>query len=248
MSTKFFGSIAVVFFLLPAFAHADVVISEIMYDVPGSDSGREWIEVHNTGESAVDISGWKLFESGISHKIIPEKSAVIESGGYAVIADNVVAFRKDWPTYAGIIFESAFSLKNTGEILSLKNASSTVLFETNYETRVAKGDGNSLNNVGATWEARMPSPGGTVHASAVIAKAKPLSGNREATEVVQKSDSAGKARAVSNTASMASFQGSDSSGIIPWALALLGVIGLGVAALMFQRKSRGSGYTIIEEK
>lgn len=248
MSIKFFASSAAVFFLLPAFANADIVISEIMYDVPGSDSGREWIEIQNTGKSEVDITGWKLFESGAHHKITPEQSASIPSGGYAVIADNISAFREDWPSYTGVIFDSAFSLKNTGEALVLKNASSTLLFETTYEARGAKGDGNSLNPVGSTWEARTPSPGATVHASAVIPEAKELSGNRESIGTVQKGDSAGDPRVVSNTASAASFQGSDSSGIIPWALALLGVIGLGVVAVLFQGKSRGSGYTIIEEK
>lgn len=84
-----------------------------------------------------------------------------------------------------------------------------------------------------------------VGANAVISE---NAGNRNETQMVQESDSAGSPRAVSNTASAGSFQGSDSSGMIPWALALLGVIALGSTALLFQGKSRGSGYSIIEEK
>src|SRR5438105_3103548 len=52
--------------LLPTATFAQVVISEIMYDAPGSDSHAEWIELQNTGDSAVDISKWKL-NDGSNH-------------------------------------------------------------------------------------------------------------------------------------------------------------------------------------
>jgi hypothetical protein len=36
-------------FLIPAFAEASITINEIMYDVEGSDTDREWIELKNNG-------------------------------------------------------------------------------------------------------------------------------------------------------------------------------------------------------
>lgn len=246
MWTSFFASIFL-FFLFPVFAYADVIISEIMYDVPGSDSGREWIEIQNTGTETVDITGWKLFEDEVNHKIVAETSARIPAGGYAIIADNPTTFRTDHPSFSGLIFDSAFSLKNTGESLALKNASSTLLFEAIYETRYGKGDGNSLNRIGSGFEARIPSPGATLNTSAFTPKVSETKGNSVESAGVQESDSADISRAVSNTASASSF-GGESSGMIPWVLALFGVIALGSAALLFQGTSRGSGYSIIEEK
>ena len=47
---------------------AQIEITEIMYDVPGSDAGREWIEIHNTGNTT-DLTDWRFFESGSNHKL-----------------------------------------------------------------------------------------------------------------------------------------------------------------------------------
>lgn len=248
MSTRFFASFFFVFFFVPACASANVVISEIMYDAPGSDSGREWIEIQNAGAHPEDITGWKFFEDGAHHKITALTSAVIPAAGYAVIADNPTAFRADWPTYAGLLFDSSFSLKNIGEPLALKNASSSVMSEIVYETQLAKGDGNSLNLVGGVFEARTPSPGASPLPSALLPKNKESKGNLTTKLAVQEVDSVEKIRAVPNTAAAGSFQEGAYSGMIPWALALLGVIALGSVALLFQGTSRGSGYSIIEEK
>ena len=44
---------------LPSVLHADVIISEVMYDPPGSDIQQEYIELQNTGSAPVDITKWK---------------------------------------------------------------------------------------------------------------------------------------------------------------------------------------------
>lgn len=48
------------FFLCTTTANAQVVLSEV-YPAPTSEE-TEWIELFNTSDVAVDISGWKLFE------------------------------------------------------------------------------------------------------------------------------------------------------------------------------------------
>ncbi len=55
----------------PVIVHAEVIISEIMYNPQGTDLdttvtpniSREWAELYNTGSSAVDISGWQFGDS-----------------------------------------------------------------------------------------------------------------------------------------------------------------------------------------
>ena len=48
--------------LLPAAALADVVISEVMASNGVYEDGEsyDWVELHNDGRSAVDLSGWYL--------------------------------------------------------------------------------------------------------------------------------------------------------------------------------------------
>ena len=46
--------------LLPCAADARVVINEIFYHAPDGIEDLEYIELHNSGEDAVDLSGWKF--------------------------------------------------------------------------------------------------------------------------------------------------------------------------------------------
>ena len=62
---KKFCAALLLMLLLPACALAEVVISEIMTSNGTYESGHayDWIELHNTGKSTVDISGWYLSDS-----------------------------------------------------------------------------------------------------------------------------------------------------------------------------------------
>lgn len=66
----------------------DLVITEIMADPPGADSGREWFEIHNGSGSDVELRGSILLYSrqdGSSSKVHEiARSWVLPPGGYAV--------------------------------------------------------------------------------------------------------------------------------------------------------------------
>ncbi|OGG91116.1 hypothetical protein A3H16_04290 [Candidatus Kaiserbacteria bacterium RIFCSPLOWO2_12_FULL_53_8] len=171
-SNIFFYGALVIVGLMPgaAFAQAptvpsgQVVITEIMYDLSsGSDSGREWIEIFNSGTAPVKLTGWKMFENGTNHKIAAVSGGdSIAPSTYAVIADNSAKFRADWPNFSGQLFDSTFSLGNDGETIALHTASSTDINSVSYQSSLgAAGDGNSLNRApgDASFIARSPSPG-----------------------------------------------------------------------------------------
>lgn len=147
--------------LTPTLVSAEVVINEIMYDIPGTDTDREWIEVQNTGAEAVDLSTYKFFEANTNHGLtVSQGSAVIASGGYAVIADVPTNFLADWPGFSGVIFDSSFSLGNTGETLALKNADGVEVSSVSYMSEWgAVGDGNSLQKASSGFLAAPPTPG-----------------------------------------------------------------------------------------
>lgn len=158
--------------LIPSTAVAQVVVTEIMYDLSsGSDSGREWIELYNMGTMPVTLPTWKIFENSTNHKIVAVSGGeTLASASYAVIADNPGKFKTDWPHYAGQLYESAFSLGNDSETIVLLNASSTDIDVVSYQSVWgASGDGNSLNRlVGqANFVPRSPSPGSALSATAL---------------------------------------------------------------------------------
>ncbi len=150
-----------------------VVISEIMYDLPGADTvgsaSREWIEVKNTGTSPVDMTGWKLFD-GSNHVLNPpsienggQGTLIIESGGFAVISANAPQFIIDNPSYSGTLIDSVLSLNNEGDTVKICSATcsaSTVVSEVTYTSALgASGDGNSLQLYQSGWIATSTTPG-----------------------------------------------------------------------------------------
>ena len=83
----------------PARAFAAVQFTEVMYDAPGADTGREWLEVTNAGAVAVDTAGYKLFESGVNHGLIlVQGTTTLAAGESAVITANPQKFLADYPS------------------------------------------------------------------------------------------------------------------------------------------------------
>ena len=141
-------------------ASTEIRITEIMYDLVGSDSGREWVEIFNAGSSAVNLEGWKFYEDNTNHSLNLIRGSVnLEAGGYAIIVDDSNKFLQDWPQYTGALFDSSFSLSNSGETIAIKNGD-TVIDEVNYNSsQGANGDGNSLQLINNQWLPTAPTPG-----------------------------------------------------------------------------------------
>ncbi len=152
--------------LVPAISHGQVYINEIMYDLSGSDTGREWVEVYNGGGVGVDIAGWKFLESvSASNHALTQIQGVslIPAGGFAVISVDPTKFLLDVPGFSGNLFKASFSsLNNTGSTVVLKDGSGTVVDQAVYTSdQGANGDGNSLQKNSASWISATPTPGAT---------------------------------------------------------------------------------------
>jgi uncharacterized protein YoxC len=145
-----------------------LVINEIMYDLKGGDQDREWIEILNMSDKKVDVSSWKLCEQDTNHSLkIIQGGSALDPGAYAVIVANQTEFLNDNAGYAGILFDSSFSLNNTGESVSLKNGS-FIIDELEYNSEWgARGDNNSLQKINPerasndpeNWQPALPTPG-----------------------------------------------------------------------------------------
>lgn len=159
----YFSILLFIFLVVPHLAGAQVVFSELMYDLAeGSDGGREWVEVFNESGSSVDLTTWKLYEAESNHRISEFQGGVqLASGMYAVIADNPTKFLADNPGYSGLLFDSAFSLSNTGETLMLRDADVVDRDVVVYTSEMgASGDGQTLQRTAAgAFAPAAPTPG-----------------------------------------------------------------------------------------
>lgn len=116
--------------LFPSAALAAVTVIDVHYDVPGSDTKREWVQF-STDTAIPDIRTWRFLEGGVRHKIAGEGAAVPANTTFVLAAD-IPSFRADNPEYSGLVFDTAMSLSNSGETFSLLDASSTVVVSQTY--------------------------------------------------------------------------------------------------------------------
>ena len=143
--------------------YAQVVMTEIMYDAAGTDTGREWVEVQNTGAASIDLTTWKFFEANVNHGIdqVDGYAKELLAGEFGVVISDKAKFLLDYPSFAGKLFKSSFSLTNTiGEALAFKDETSVVRDQFTYDvTAGAAGDGNTLQKNGSLWVAALANPG-----------------------------------------------------------------------------------------
>jgi hypothetical protein len=116
-----------------------------MYDPKDSDVGREWLEIYNSSDNDVDLSGWKFFEAGVNHGITLSKGDfVLSSGEYAILAENAEKFLGEYSSYGTALLDSSFSLSNDGESIALKNKEGEIVDGVAY-LRAMGGNGNDYS-------------------------------------------------------------------------------------------------------
>ncbi|PIT96680.1 hypothetical protein COT82_01855 [Candidatus Campbellbacteria bacterium CG10_big_fil_rev_8_21_14_0_10_35_52] len=157
--------VAIVFFALFETANAQVIINEIMYDLEGSDTKREWIEIYNNSSNQIDLTDWK-FNDGSNHilNIPPEKggqgSIIIQPYNYAILASDAVTFLSEHSSFSGTIIDTVMSLNNTQDTLALIDLGGVTVDSVTYTSDLgAIGDGNSLQLILESWKALSPTQG-----------------------------------------------------------------------------------------
>ena len=123
-----------------------VVINEIHYHPPftppsGDCTARcsdraQWLELHNPGTEAVDLTGWRLTRA-ISYTF---DGVSIPAGGFLVVAADIAEFSSLHPGVANVVGDWIGRLSHSSETIVLRNALN------NPVDRVEYGDGGPLND------------------------------------------------------------------------------------------------------
>jgi len=126
--------IASVAAMAPFAVSAQMVITRIMYDPPGADTGHEWVELLNTGTSSVHLTGLRLRVGNANHKIIPlSGDGTLGTGAHAAIAQDSALFSQDNAGFAGPVFRASFSLTNTNGTVEIVDKSGAVIASKSYQ-------------------------------------------------------------------------------------------------------------------
>ncbi|MDX9752566.1 MAG: lamin tail domain-containing protein [bacterium] len=131
---------------------AGVVINEIMYNPSTKVSDEEFLELYNSGQETVDLSGW-AFDSGIDF-VIPE-GTLLPADGYLVICRNEFRLRQKYALAAAVLSCGNYApsnLSNSGEQIRLIDREGNRVNQVSYTDSFpwpieADGDGSSLELV-----------------------------------------------------------------------------------------------------
>ncbi|NQU19688.1 MAG: lamin tail domain-containing protein, partial [Candidatus Nealsonbacteria bacterium] len=171
-------------FATPAAANrpGDVAINEIHLNPDVDTEQVEFVELHNWGSRAMDLSGWS-FTDGVSYTFPPDTN--LAAGGYLVVSQDPAAVQAKF----GVASLGPYigQLNNDGEKLALRDAAGDMRDEVDYQLgfpwpTVGDAPGSSFelihpamdNDLGGSWRssdaAIGPTPGA---ASSVLATVAP---------------------------------------------------------------------------
>jgi hypothetical protein len=150
-----------------ATGRAQVVINELHYAPKDKTKPLEFVELHNAGDAAVEVGGWK-FADGV--KFVFPAGTKIAPKSFVCVAANPAAFQKEYGFAPLGPWEG--KLKNGGEKIVLASTSGAKVDEVTFDVghpwpTQARGHGPSLELVNAklnraaagSWRAGGPTPG-----------------------------------------------------------------------------------------
>ena len=105
-----------------------VLINEIMYHPSSQNDSEEFIELHNTTDTAVNLSEWE-FKSAVRFTF---PDATIGAGEYLVVAADLAAFEALYPTVTNVVGGWSGRLSNHTEKIELVNAAGDTIDEVTY--------------------------------------------------------------------------------------------------------------------
>jgi hypothetical protein len=122
--------------LLPAQLLAQVALSEVLYNEPGSNTSLEWIELYNRADSAIDLNNIMIVTG--SDTTAFSHSSIVPAREYIILArrllssDNAPSFEGHWGDSSGFWGDSPRENYPAFEAnMSLSNASGTVYLLSN---------------------------------------------------------------------------------------------------------------------
>ncbi len=111
----------------------DIVINEIMYNDSEENESGDWIELYNSADYDIDLSGWKIKDEDNSHEFTFTSGTEIESGSYIVIASDLEAFNSQYELTSGLYGELGYNLAGGSDQVRLFDSSGFLVDSLEYQ-------------------------------------------------------------------------------------------------------------------
>ncbi len=122
-----------------ATSNSDILISEVFYDTPGTDSQEEWLELYNRSVSTIDLSGWTITDNnGTGTTYTIPTNTTIDASTHITIAKNSAGFFALY-SYEADVYGGIPDLNNGGDALLLKDGSGALVDAVAWEGGASAG-------------------------------------------------------------------------------------------------------------
>lgn len=145
-----------------------VVINEVHYDADPKTEAAEFIELHNAGDLAIDLSGWSIV--GVGDYLFPNGTS-LDPGAYLVIAEDTETMQSKFGVTTSHQYPGSLSVE--GDDLRLLDNGGAEVDRVDYKAgfpwpSAARGTGASMelihpaldNDLGASWRSSGTGPVG----------------------------------------------------------------------------------------
>ncbi len=127
----------------------ELVISEINYNSNTSFNPKDWIELYNPNDMALDISNWIFKDSEDEHRFVFPAATIVGDGEYLVLCEDSTEFLTLFHGSFNLVGNFDFGLNNSGEKIRLFDNYGNIIDSLTFDDDLpwpvdADGDGYTL--------------------------------------------------------------------------------------------------------
>lgn len=114
------------------FISAQVEVSEINYNSDSTLNSGNWVELHNKGNTNINLTGWIITDSKPTHIFTFPLNQNLAPGEYLVVTDDTIKFKNIHPAVTNFIGEVPFGLSNNSDTITIYDNNGTIVYNMAY--------------------------------------------------------------------------------------------------------------------
>lgn len=125
--------VALLMLLVASFASADLIVTELMYNSPGTDV--EWVELYNDSDVALDLTGLFILDDNIEHDPVPLEGT-LDAYGVLVVVGDFELFNAQYPEVTNTnptAFQGFWALGNGGDGVLIVDGALNIVYSMEYD-------------------------------------------------------------------------------------------------------------------
>ena len=112
-----------------------LTISEINYHSDPTRDTKDWIELHNYGTTAMNLSGLKIYKPATGESYTMPTGTIISANGYMVFCEDTLVFKYKYPnTILNKRGNLNFGFNDYGEEIQIQNSQGGIILDFKYSS------------------------------------------------------------------------------------------------------------------